>query len=504
MIQTSADFENVVNRETRTFLARMIFDTFTLSEKIRQITIYMGNADGEAFIDGAAYSSHVNISMNTPGIDIAGQEFRLEIGLLLDDESVEYVPIGVYKAAAADITKTKYTMTVTAWDRMGKKANTVYEPTVLYPCTAGAVLDDITNQTGLVFNTSAFPTIRQEDGLSFPESYLISDVIGFIAGLKGGFAYVDNSGTVVMAKYPVASSMTVPAARCLDEIVLADSPITVDAGGDVTEYSYYPGTVRFLGDPRLELTDMLAVVDTGEAVRNVPCIGITMTFDGGLVTVVSAPSQTTSDREYGPVQKRINAALLAAETAQETAAEAMETAGEAEQTASVALIAANGKSKIFYQAGAPETGMSVGDMWFDTDGGNAVYEYTSSGWVLRQFGHGAIAAKSVTAAEIMAASITVNELSADVMKAMSIIARTLVPDIIQSNDYAYNEIPYVYPASTLYTSEGSFPSNGESVTKGFAIDFVTGEIRGAFYSAEIEILRNRITALEDALTYPKA
>ena len=236
MIQTSADFENVINRETRTFLARMVFGTFTLSEEIRQITICMGNADGEAFIDGAAYSSHVNISMNISNTDITGQEFRLEIGLLLDDETVEYVPIGIYKAAAADITKTKYTMTVTAWDRMGRSANTVYEPTVLYPCTAGAVLDEITHQTGLVFDTSEFPGIREEGGLSFPPEYLISNVIGFVAGLRGGFAYVDHTGTVVLARYPTVSSITVPAARCLDEIALQDNLYSVNAGGEVTAY----------------------------------------------------------------------------------------------------------------------------------------------------------------------------------------------------------------------------------------------------------------------------
>lgn len=315
MIQTSADFENVINRETRTFLARMVFGTFTLSEEIRQITICMGNADGEAFIDGAAYSSHVNISMNISNTDITGQEFRLEIGLLLDDETVEYVPIGIYKAAAADITKTKYTMTVTAWDRMGRNANTVYEPAVLYPCTAGAVLDDITNQTGLVFDTTEFPGIREEEGLSFPPEYLISNVIGFVAGLRGGFAYVDYTGTVVLARYPTVSSLTVPAARCLDEIALQDNLYSVNAGGEVTAYSYYPGTVRFLGDPRLEPKDMITVIDTLDVSRNVPCMGITVTYDGGLTTVISAPAQATTDREWGPIQNKLNAAILAAESA---------------------------------------------------------------------------------------------------------------------------------------------------------------------------------------------
>lgn len=43
--------------------------------------------------------------------------------------------------------------------------------------------------------------------------------------------------------------------------------------------------------------------------------------------------------------------------------------------------------KIFYQDTAPTEGMVPGDVWFDTDSGNVMYEYTSDfRWILRQFG----------------------------------------------------------------------------------------------------------------------
>lgn len=493
MIQTSAEFESVIGRETRTFLARMVFGTFTLSEEIRQITIHMGNADGEAFIDGAAYSSHVDISMNISNADITGQEFRLEIGLLLDDNTVEYVPVGIYKAAAADITKTKYTMTVTAWDRMGRKANAAYVPAVLYPCTAGAVLDDITNQTGLVFDTSEFPGIRNIDGLSFPEEYLVSNVIGFIAGLRGGFAYVDYTGTVILAKYPTVSALMVPAARCLDEIALQDDIYTVDAGGEVTAYSYYPGTVRFLGDPRLEPKDMITVVDTLDVSRNVPCMGITATYDGGLTTVVSAPAQAASDRVWGPIQSRVNAALLKAEeahneaeaakttasnaqtaaaSAQNTATNAQTAAANAQTAAANALTTANGKNKIFYQDSAPGSGMSVGDIWFDTDGGNAIYEYTANGWVLRQFGNGSIAANSITAVEINVASLS----------AISANIGTVTAGVLRSADYSYS--------SGTYTAAGMIVDLNNKVIRTPKTAILSD---GSIYSSSVD-LEGKITA----------
>ena len=48
--------------------------------------------------------------------------------------------------------------------------------------------------------------------------------------------------------------------------------------------------------------------------------------------------------------------------------------------------------KIFYQDSAPTDGMQPGDVWFDTDSGNTMYEYTSDNeWVLRQFGTDSLA-----------------------------------------------------------------------------------------------------------------
>lgn len=64
--------------------------------------------------------------------------------------------------------------------------------------------------------------------------------------------------------------------------------------------------------------------------------------------------------------------------------------------------------------------------------------------------------------------------------------------IIHSNDYEIRTIPFLYPASDLYPSDSTFPSNGETVLKGFAIDFSTGVIYGAFYSEQIAALQEAV------------
>lgn len=66
--------------------------------------------------------------------------------------------------------------------------------------------------------------------------------------------------------------------------------------------------------------------------------------------------------------------------------------------------------------------------------------------------------------------------------------------IIHSNDYQYAPYPRVYPSKALFPSATRFPSNGEYVLRGFAIDFSTGTIRGAFYSEQIIALQEIASA----------
>lgn len=113
-----------------------------------------------------------------------------------------------------------------------------------------------------------------------------------------------------------------------------------------------------------------------------------------------------SDNTYEYSDVSVSASFEAAKAAYNKAV-------SAEGVANNAITAANGKNKIFYQDAAPASGMSEGDLWFDTDGGNAVYEYkkTSSSpetyeWTLRQFGSGSIAAGSITANEINVANLS--------------------------------------------------------------------------------------------------
>ena len=67
-----------------------------------------------------------------------------------------------------------------------------------------------------------------------------------------------------------------------------------------------------------------------------------------------------------------------------------------------AIVLIDGKTKAYYQATAPTTGMTEGDLWFDTDDGYKLYYYTGSAWTSVQDTSIAAAQSAATAAQTTA------------------------------------------------------------------------------------------------------
>ena len=82
------------------------------------------------------------------------------------------------------------------------------------------------------------------------------------------------------------------------------------------------------------------------------------------------------------------------------------------------------------------------------------------------------------------------EINADVVRIINLSVSDIDTGMIHSADYETVVIPKVYPAASLYPAANVFPNNGELVIRGFAIDFATGQIYGAFYSEQIEDLQD--------------
>ena len=110
---------------------------------------------------------------------------------------------------------------------------------------------------------------------------------------------------------------------------------------------------------------------------------------------------------------------------------------------------ADGKNSVFYQASPPATeGRKEGDVWYDSDGDNAMYKFDGTQWVLVQFGSNAIVAGSITAAKLNSQDVYTNFLLTNILTAaqakiseLSAVTAnmgTITAGILKSTDYAYS------------------------------------------------------------------
>lgn len=105
----------------------------------------------------------------------------------------------------------------------------------------------------------------------------------------------------------------------------------------------------------------------------------------------------------------------AADAAQATANTAVTNAQNAQTTANNALTSANGKNKVYYQAAQPgTTGNTVNDLWFDTDDGFKLYVWNGTTWAASVLGSSALGPNSVTASQLLNASVDSTKLAAAV------------------------------------------------------------------------------------------
>jgi hypothetical protein len=119
-------------------------------------------------------------------------------------------------------------------------------------------------------------------------------------------------------------------------------------------------------------------------------------------------------------------------------------------------------------------------------------------------GNEAVAEQVRRLSSVVADKASIEDLEAVDARLDNLSASDIKAGIIHSADYETVVIPLIYPASDLYPAADLNPNYGERVIRGFAIDFSTGQIYGAFYSTQIEQLQEAVEALQNSLVYPKA
>lgn len=337
MYQSTAEFGNLVQQDSRTFKCLLTYDKVSIT-KVKSIKLTGGSEAEDDFSLGSTMSQYIEVTIPDGNLLIEGKEILLQIGMDVDGLT-EYVPMGYFTAGKPK--KSDDQIIFTAYDRMmntertfsmdGTTTNTV------------AVLKKIAEITGVPVVTTGLTAIS----MKVPKGYSCREVLSYVAQLHGAFAVCNRRGQIELHTY-VDSDYKVKTSRywgnfehndyafdvskfvCFTGQDKNGKSISISSGSGARSvsfsnpfmtqtvlnnilasfknFSYMPGTLKMMGDPCLDPWDILTVADLSGNTYKVPIMKLEWEFDGGLTYSVEAVglSEEETNADYkGPQTKEM-------------------------------------------------------------------------------------------------------------------------------------------------------------------------------------------------------
>lgn len=337
MYQSTAEFGNLVQQDSRTFKCLLTYDKVSI-KKVKSIKLTGGSEAEDDFSLGSTMSQYIEVTIPDGNLLIEGKEILLQIGMDVNGLT-EYIPMGYFTVGKPK--KADDQITFTAYDRMmntertfsmdGTTTNTV------------AVLKKIADITGVPVVTSGLTAIS----MKVPKGYSCREVLSYVAQLHGAFAVCNRRGQIELHTY-VDSDYKVKSNRywgnfehndyvfdaskfvCFTGQDKNGKSISISSGSGARSvsfsnpfmtqtvlnnilasfksFSYMPGTLKMMGDPRLDPWDILTVEDLSGNTYKVPVMKLEWEYDGGLTYSVEAVglSEEETNADYkGPQTKEM-------------------------------------------------------------------------------------------------------------------------------------------------------------------------------------------------------
>lgn len=353
MYQASKKFGDAIAGSNRKFNTRLLENEKVLVESVKNFTITSG---AEEITIGSAVASYVQATIENKGIALSGKEVSLEIGVEVDGE-MEYIPMGLYTIQNPKIESNK--VTFTAYDRLASRCNGAYYSKLSYPTDAVDILAEISTMTGVAIDTSTLQRgiqINQraiiEEGDYNEETdesevittyvnpfdgYTYKETIGFIAGLFGKFAICGRTGMIEFRwyqgiDYEIPSNIFYNDLQETEEsfsikrLTCDNSDQTLSSGSGATGISmqnpvmtqsildgvyntvqglvFTPAALRFIGDMRLDIGEIVTAVKNDCTKFTIPIISLITSYDGGLMQTIASYGNTAEEDDSdtkGPI-----------------------------------------------------------------------------------------------------------------------------------------------------------------------------------------------------------
>lgn len=300
----------------------------------------MINPNNEITI-GNTCASSVTFSIYMPAISLENKEIAIFEGVKVGTE-IKYIKLGIFTVTkqTSDGEYTSYE----AYDRM-YKADMPYFSDMAFPSTDKAILNEICGKLGisLAANIVTAHTISDK-----PQGYTYREIIGYMAMLQGCNAVINSDGNLELRWYKdsgyvldghkyyqqgvtftTSKDFIIQKLTCNNtksgsteqsEITSGDgatglsfaNPFMTQAILDevykkIGGFTFRPLTVKFVGDYRLEVGDIITV-NKGGVDYKVPIMQITHECDGGLMDTVTSIGQSDTENTSvasGPITKQM-------------------------------------------------------------------------------------------------------------------------------------------------------------------------------------------------------
>lgn len=336
MYQSTKAFDNLIQQDSRTFKCLLTCDDVSI-ENIKSVKFTGGSEGEDDFSLGSTVSQYVTITMSCAGA-IEGKEFLLQIGMDIDSVE-EYIPIGYFTAGKPS--KNEEQIEFAAYDRMMQTER----PFSIDGTTTDtiSVLKKIEEITKVPVATSGLSSIS----MPIPKGYSCRETLSYIAQMYAGFAVCNRQGQIEIHtyednKYTIGTGrywgnferndylFTVDRLTCYTGQDKDGNSISISSGSGartisfsnpfmtqgildsafqkLKSFSYMPGTLKMLGDPRLDVWDIITVEDLSGESYKVPVAKLEWEYDGGLTYSIEAAGLSeaeTNDSYKGPQTKEM-------------------------------------------------------------------------------------------------------------------------------------------------------------------------------------------------------
>lgn len=300
----------------------------------------MINPNNEITI-GNTCSSGVTFSIYMPTVSLENKEITIFEGVKVDTE-IKYIQLGIFTVTkqTSDGEYTSYE----AYDRM-YKADMPYFSDMAFPSTDKAILNEICGKLGISLATNIVTAHTISDK---PQGYTYREIIGYMAMLQGCNAVINSDGNLELRWYKdsgyvldghkyyqqgvtltTSKDFIIQKLTCNNTKSGSTEQSQITSGDGATglsfanpfmtqaildevykkigDFQFRPLTVKFVGDYRLEVGDIITV-NKGGVDYKVPIMQITHECDGGLMDTVTSIGQSDTENTSvasGPITKQM-------------------------------------------------------------------------------------------------------------------------------------------------------------------------------------------------------